>query len=63
MGHSVIVATGLTALVDDCIKRRWHQKGSFPITVPNLFLSPLKVGMDYVGPLHLMNEVFGRRET
>lgn len=30
----VIISTGLIILTDDCIKRRWHNKGSTRISVP-----------------------------
>ena len=59
---SVIVASGLIALVDDCIKRRWHDKSRIQMTVPMLTKSPLRLNMDYVGPKRLMDEVFNRRE-
>lgn len=61
---SVIVATGLMALVDDCIKSRWHQKGSRTQTrFPMLAKSPLKMNMEFVGPKRLVDEVFNRRGT
>lgn len=56
-----IVATGLIALVDDCIKRRWHSKNSIQMTLPMLVKSPLKMNMEYVGPKRLIDEVFNRR--
>ncbi|KAG7007863.1 hypothetical protein G7Y79_00008g025010 [Physcia stellaris] len=60
----VIVATGLIALVDDCIKSRWHQKGSGAQTrFPMLAKSPLKMNMEFVGPKRLVDEVFNRRGT
>lgn len=58
---SAIVATGLIALVDDCIKRRWHSKNSVQMTLPMLVKSPLKMNMEYVGPKRLIDEVFNRR--
>lgn len=61
IGTSVIVASGLIALVDDCIKSRWHQKSRVHMTVPMLTKSPLKMNMEYVGPKRLMDEVFNRR--
>ena len=58
---SVIVATGLIALVDDCIKSRWHQKESFDMTVPMPMNSLVKMNMAYVGPKRLIDEIFNRR--
>ncbi len=60
---SVVMASGLIALVDDCIKRRWHQKNLMQMTVPMLTKSPLRLNMDYVGPKRLIEEVFNRREN
>ncbi|KAA6414986.1 MAG: hypothetical protein FRX48_01737 [Lasallia pustulata] len=57
----VIVATGLIALVDDCIKSRWHQKKSVQLKLPVPMKSPLKMNMEYVGPKRLIDEVFNRR--
>ena len=59
---SVIVASGLIALIDDCIKSRWHQKSRVQMTVPMLTKSPLKTNTEYVGPKRLIDEVFNRRE-
>ena len=58
---SVVMASGLVALVDDCIKRRWHQKSRMQMTVP--MHSPLRLNMEYVGPKRLMDEVFNRKEN
>lgn len=51
----VIVATGLMALVDDCIKRRWHSKGSMVLNIP------IKNAADYITPSRLIDEIFNRR--
>lgn len=59
--HSAIVATGLIALVDDCIKAQWHQKNGIQMTIPALMKSPLKMNMEYVGPKRLIDEIFNRR--
>ena len=59
---SVIVASGLIALVDDCIKSRWHQKRRVLLSIPMLHKPPLKVSTEYVGAKRLMDEVFNRRE-
>lgn len=56
---SVIVATGLIALVDDCVKRRWHSKRSVQLTLP--MKSSLKKNKEYVRPKRLIDEVFNRR--
>ncbi|KAL9128205.1 MAG: hypothetical protein Q9217_003078 [Psora testacea] len=57
----VIMASGLIALVDDCIKRRWHQKTHMQLTIPSLPRSLSKMDMDCVGPKRLIDEVFNRR--
>ena len=51
----VIVATGLVALVDDCITRRWHSKGGVVVNVP------AKSAADYITPKRLIDEIFNRR--
>lgn len=52
------MATGLIALVDDCIKERWQTKKAHRIPMP----SPLKsVNLDAVKPKALMHHVFSRR--
>jgi hypothetical protein len=50
----VIVATGLIALVDDCIGRRWHSKGSVEVNIPD------KSAPDYITPKRLIDEIFNR---
>lgn len=50
---SVIVATGLIALVDDCIKRHFHSSRS-RAHVP-------AVSMEFVNPKTMMEHVFKRR--
>jgi len=57
----VIVATGLMALVDDCIKSRWHHKDRFQFPIPMPMLSSRKMNMEYIGPKRLIDEVFHRR--
>lgn len=55
---SVIVSTGLIALVDDSIKRRWHSRHHRQLVLP---ISPsLRMDMEYVGPRKLIDEVFNR---
>lgn len=60
----VIVATGLTALIDDSIKRRFppeHRPShTLHIGVP---LTPLQMDMEYVGPKAMMEHVFKRRHA
>lgn len=52
------MATGLIALVDDCIKERWQTKRVHRIPVP---LTSKRVSLDNVKPKALMHHVFGRR--
>jgi len=57
----VIIATGLIALVDDCIKRRFHSKPRHrQVGVP---LTPLKVDMEFVGPKAMVEHMFKRRNS
>jgi len=56
----VVVATGLIALVDDCIKRRFHTKQSTQLHIPLMRNSSFKMNMEYVGPKRLIDEVFNR---
>ena len=53
---SVIMATGLMALVDDCIKERWQTRKlhRLPLTSKTF---------EYVGPRAFMQHVFGRRHS
>ena len=50
----VIVATGLIALVDDCITRRWHSKDAVVLSIP------AKTAADYT-PKRLIDDLFNRR--
>jgi hypothetical protein len=52
------MATGLMALVDDCIKERWQTKKVHRITVP---LTSKTVSLEAVSPKAIMQHVFGRR--
>ncbi|KAF2704280.1 hypothetical protein K504DRAFT_390710 [Pleomassaria siparia CBS 279.74] len=56
----VVVATGLMALVDDCIKRKFHAKQSTPLHIPLIRNASFKMNMEYVGPKRLIDEVFHR---
>lgn len=61
--HSVIIATGLIALVDDCIKRHFHcqaERHTHTVSVP---LTPLKYDMEFVGPKALVEHMFKRRNS
>ncbi|EGP87224.1 uncharacterized protein MYCGRDRAFT_72330 [Zymoseptoria tritici IPO323] len=51
----VVIASGLIALVDNCIKERFHSKSSKQIVIPKL-----QLGLEYVGPKRLINEMFKR---
>lgn len=50
----VIVATGLMALVDDCIKRHWHSKSGVSLRAPD------KKTADHITPKGLLKEMFNR---
>ncbi|KAL5333184.1 hypothetical protein BJX70DRAFT_78373 [Aspergillus crustosus] len=54
----VIVATGLIVLVDDCIRRRWHQTGPSRLILP--MRSSFSKGKALLGPRRLIDEVFHR---
>lgn len=54
------MATGLIALVDDCIKRRFHQKQSTQLHIPLIRNASFKMNMEYIGPKRLIDEVFHR---
>ena len=54
------MATGLMALVDDCIKDRWETKKVHHIAVP---LTSKTIDLEYVGPRAFMQHVLGRRHS
>ncbi|KAH6634611.1 hypothetical protein B0J18DRAFT_461770 [Chaetomium sp. MPI-SDFR-AT-0129] len=56
----VIMATGLMALVDDCIKERWQTKKAHRIPMPSTFKS---VNFEAVSPKAIVRHVFGRRNS
>ncbi|KAJ5622135.1 hypothetical protein N7528_005367 [Penicillium herquei] len=56
---SVIVATGLVTLVDDCIRRRWHHERRVPWILPAR--SSLTKSLERMGPRRLIGEVLQRR--
>lgn len=53
--RSVVVATGLMALVDDCIKERWQTK--------KIHRLPMLGDVEYVGPRAFMQRVFSQRRS
>lgn len=57
---SVIVSSGIMALVDDSIKSHFHSKESTQIHIPLSRNASFKLNMDYVGPKRLIDEVFHR---
>ncbi|EDU44194.1 hypothetical protein PtrSN002B_001039 [Pyrenophora tritici-repentis] len=58
----VVVATGLIALADDCIKRHFHSKQSTQIHIPLLRNSSFKMAnLEYIGPRRLIDEMFNRK--
>ncbi|KAF1838263.1 hypothetical protein BDW02DRAFT_11321 [Decorospora gaudefroyi] len=58
----VVVATGLMAVVDDCIKRRFHSKQSMQMHIPLLRNSSFNMAnLEYIGPKRLIDEVFHRK--
>lgn len=56
----VIVATGLLALVDDTMLRKWHRKETRIHYVPG---SKRNLQYELVNPRRFINEVFNRRES
>jgi len=58
----VVIATGMTALVDDCIKRKFHKKKTVQLVLPvPLVRSQSKMKMEYIGPKQLIDEMLHRR--
>jgi len=51
----VIISSGLIALVDNCIKDRFHSNESKQLIIPKL-----QLGVEYIGPKRLINEMFKR---
>ncbi|GAB7348258.1 hypothetical protein MBLNU459_g6248t1 [Dothideomycetes sp. NU459] len=54
----VIVASGLMALVDDCIRRRFSPKSTRQLLVP---IPKFRVDMDYTSTKHFINDVLNRQ--
>ena len=59
---SVIMASGLVALVDDCINRRCHQKSRMQMMVPKFPKAPFRLNTESVGPKRLLDDILNRRE-
>ncbi|KAJ5207092.1 hypothetical protein N7472_003540 [Penicillium cf. griseofulvum] len=55
----VIVATGIVALVDDCIRRRWHQQQRPSWILPAQY--SLAKSLERMGPRRLIGQVLQRR--
>jgi len=56
----VVIASGLMALADDWIKRRFHSKQTTQLHIPLTKSASFKLNMEYVGPKRLIDEVFHR---
>ncbi|KAF2999862.1 hypothetical protein E8E13_007879 [Curvularia kusanoi] len=56
----VVIATGLMALVDDSIKRRFSSKQHAQLHIPLIRSASLKMNMEYIGPKRLIDEMFSR---
>ena len=52
----VVIASGLMALVDDSIRAHFHSENEKQLLIPKL-----QMGVEYVGPKRLINEMFGRK--
>jgi hypothetical protein len=59
----VVVSTGLMALVDDSIKRRWHSDRHRQLLRPLSRGSSFRMNLEYIGPKRLIDGVFNRRTT
>ncbi|OKL62062.1 hypothetical protein UA08_02743 [Talaromyces atroroseus] len=63
----VIVATGITVLVDDSIRRRWHNKRHVRLSLGSkrssffLLSMNMNMNMESLGPKRLIDEMFHRR--
>jgi len=57
----VVVATGIYALVDDSIKRKFsRRKRVVQLILPTMRGNTVKMNMEYVGPKRLIDQVFNR---
>ncbi|TID23572.1 Tripeptidyl-peptidase sed2 [Venturia nashicola] len=59
----VVVSTGIMALVDDSIKRRWHSKRHRQMLRPLSRGSSFGMNFEHIGPKRLIDGVFNRRGT
>lgn len=59
----VAVATGLIALVDDSVRRRFHARETTQLIVPLPMKTGGKVNRNYAGPKRLIDEAFGRHKS
>lgn len=59
----VVISTGLMALVDDSIKRRWHSNRHRQLLRPLSRASSFRMNLEYIGPKRLIDSVFNRRAT
>lgn len=50
----MIVTTGLVALIDDCLKRKYKTTRTVELTLP----TRKTMNMEYVGPKRLLEELF-----
>ena len=56
----VVISSGLVALVDDSIRTHFHSKDAKQMLIP---VPKLHVGVEYVGPKRLINEIFNRKDS
>ncbi|KAK6341788.1 hypothetical protein TWF730_001280 [Orbilia blumenaviensis] len=57
----VVVATGIYALIDDSIKRKFsRRKRVVQLVLPTMRGNTVKMNMEYVGPKRLIDQVFNR---
>ncbi|EWC44119.1 hypothetical protein DRE_07176 [Drechslerella stenobrocha 248] len=57
----VVVATGVYALIDDSIKRKFsRRKKIVQLVLPTMRGNTVKMNMEYVGPKRLIDQVFNR---
>jgi len=57
----VVVSTGIYALIDDSIKRKFsRRKRVVQLVLPTMRGNTVKMNMEYVGPKRLIDQVFNR---
>ncbi|QDS69632.1 hypothetical protein FKW77_008989 [Venturia effusa] len=59
----VVISTGIMALVDDSIKRRWHSKRHRQLLRPLSRGSSFRKNLEYIGPKRIIDGVFNRCAT